>query len=364
MSRILPLDEVRADGWFERLGDDAPHFGELCNAVGERVVAFAIVAGVRISAVALDPRMRDASVITFNVGDETEEHQLPLGELRRRLAATLVADEPFPESLSEAPSVEEIQRFIGFRYLLLAPIFGVTLRELHLEDDASPGILVDLGAAADVVPLDELRDLIRQRVRAEAQESHSSPFAIDLQIIPEALAASARGDWSRTVELLGTWPGPLSVLHRTREGAELSTEVKGTLAEALGVLGTAYVNLGNFDWAEEVLRLAIQWGQDLGGTSVGVLFRRLGHAHMLRGRFGQAVGLLRRAVSLGADRADVLPLLAESFARIGHHLPAMLYAEQAVAHGAEAASLEAITQRSREALGETWTTFRERVPRS
>ncbi len=43
-SREFPLDDVRADGWFERLGEGAPHFLDLCEVLSERTVAFAVVA--------------------------------------------------------------------------------------------------------------------------------------------------------------------------------------------------------------------------------------------------------------------------------------------------------------------------------
>ena len=357
--RVVPLDEVRADGWFERLGDGAPHFVDLCEALGERTVAFAIVAGVRITQVAVDRRNRDASLITFNLGDDDEETQLPLGELRRRLGATLVADEAFPETLPEDADVEEIQRFIGYRYLLLAPIFGVTLRELHLAESGAASVKVDLGAAADIIPLADMRELIRERVRAESRAARpSSPFAIDLNIVPEAESANAAGDWDSTVDLLGAWPGPLSLLLRTREGAELTPDVRGTLARALGLLGTAYVELGSHDWAEEVLRLAIQWGQEVGGQLVGDLFRRLGHAHVLRARHAQALGLLRRALSLGASRKDVLPLLAASFSATGHHLPAAICAHEAITLGVD---VDEILAKSSNALGDPWAKFESEV---
>ncbi len=362
MTRTLPLDEVCADGWFSRLGDGAPHFFELCDAIGERVVAFAIVAGVRITAVALDPRMKDASVITFALGEDAEEHQLPLGELRRRLAATLVADEPFPETLSETPTVEEMQRFIGHRYLLLAPIFDIGLRELRLEDDEPPTIVVAIEGEEQILLLTELRELVRQRVREHgAAQRTSSPFAIDLSVVPEAEAASQKHDWQVVAELLGAWPGPLSLLLRTREGAELAVDVKETLVRALGLLGTAYVELGNFDWAEEVLRLAIQWGQEVGGEAVGSLFQRLGRAHVLRGRHAEAIGLLRRALSLGSGRSETLALLARAFSAAGHHLPAALCGREVLDLGVDDPSLRKAMERSERALGQPWVAFRAAV---
>jgi hypothetical protein len=361
--RILDLKDVRADGWFERLGDGAPRFRDLCDVLGEKVVAFAIVAGVRITAVAVERRQLDASLVTFSLGEGEEEHQMPLGELRNRLGSSLSATEVHPQTLGEAPSSEELQRFIGYRYLLLAPLFGIRLRELHLQDDGPASVLVDLGGAVDVVPLEELRDLVRERVKSESRGPRpaSPPFSIDLDLVPKAALANERREFHRTVELLSAWPGPLSILLRTREGQELSRDVKAALARALGLLGTAHAELGNGDWAEEVLRLAIQWGQEPGGEVTGDLFRRLGETQVRRGRPGPAIGLLQRALGLGASRSSVLPMLARAFAARDRHLPAALCAEEAMALGVDDDELDRIFGDATRALGGAWTKFRASV---
>ena len=49
--RIFPLDEVRTDGWFERIGEEIGSFQALCEIVGERFFAFSVIAGARITAV-------------------------------------------------------------------------------------------------------------------------------------------------------------------------------------------------------------------------------------------------------------------------------------------------------------------------
>jgi len=359
--RSHSLDGVRADGWFEKLGDEAPQFGQLCEAVGERVVAFAIIAGVRIVSVTVDRQVRDASRIEFTLGEDDEVHHLELGELRRRLGATLVADEPTPTELSEDPSDEELQAFIGFRYLLLAPLFGVKLRELRIGGDG-PGVVVDLGGAVDEVGLDELRTLIRERVRAESKGAERpSPFSIDLGAVPRAEKTNEAGDWEGTIANLGGWPGPLSLLLRTAEGQQLTSEVKGTLAHALGLLGTAYANVGNFDWAEEVMRLGIQWGQESGGRAAAELFLRLGATHLKRGRHGQAIGLLRRALVLGAPEGEVLPHLARCFAARERHLATAVCVEQARALGVDDEGLDPLFDEAVEALGDPWTRFRALV---
>lgn len=362
--RSLPLDAVRADGWFERLGDGAPHFGQLCEVVGDKVVAFAVVAGVRIVSVAVDRRVPDASAVEFTLGEDGEVHSLALGELRRRLATTLAEEEEHPLELGPNASNEAIQHFIGFRTLLLAPLFGVGLRTLCVGDEREPTIVVELGADTEEVSLKELRSSIQRSVVAEARNraGGGSPFAIDLEVVPQAQAAADQHDWERVVELLGGWPGPLSMLLRTGEGQSLAPEVKSTLVMALGLLGWACSETGRGDWGDEVLRLGIQWGQEVGGLAQATLFARLGTAHFRRGRPGQAIGTLRRALALGADERDVLPILAESFQERGRHLAAIVCAENAMALGVDSMPLRRVHEECRGHLGDAWVSFRELVP--
>ena len=227
-------------------------------------------------------------------------------------------------------------------------------------------MIIDLGAAREEIPLEAFRDLIHDRVRAEARASRggtgSSPFAIDLNLVPKAEKHNAGQDWEATLDTLGGWPGPLSMLLRTAEGQSLTPEVKATLAHALGLLGTACIETGQLDFGMEVMRLGVQWGQESGGAHVAGLFRRLGHAQLQAERPGQAIGLLRRALSLGAPRKDVLPLLAECYLRRGRLLPAILCAGEARRIGGGLEPMEAIERQAEQGLGESWARFRELVP--
>jgi tetratricopeptide (TPR) repeat protein len=211
------------------------------------------------------------------------------------------------------------------------------------------------------------REEIRDRVRAEAERHRpsagGSPFAIDLNLVPQARKALAAGDPDTVSDLLGAWPGPLSMLLRTAEGQRLAPEVRATLAEALGLLGTSYVQLGRYEWAQEVLRLAIQWGQEQLEVSAD-LFRRLGSAYVAEGRHAEAIGLLRRALGLGAPRVEVLPVLARCFLMRERYIPAMLCAEDALAAGAKADTVKDVRAKAQAALGDPWTKFRRKVPSS
>ncbi len=354
------LASVCADGWFDKLGDSSPSFRQLCDAIGKQFLAYSVIAGVRITAVSIDQRSQDASLVDFMLDDE-QEHRLALGEFRRRVAATMLAEEPLVDTLTESPSTEELQAFLGGRFLLLAPLFGLGLRELRVGGAKPPALLIDLGGARDEVSLAELHDLVRDRVRASAQAARpQSPFAIDLNAIPQAERANAAGDWEKTVQLLGPWPSPLSLLLRTAEGQSLAPEVRATLARSLALLGTAYAETDRHEWAEDVMRLGIQWGQD--GPAAGDLFRRLGQSYVERGRSGQAIGFLRRAIALGARERDTLPLLARCFVDRGWMLAAAVVCDQASAVGVPDEELVEARTKALETLGEPWKKFRMAVP--
>lgn len=361
--RTFRLDKVRADGWLEQLGEGSQGFSQLCEVVGDRFVGFSVIAGIRISALTVDPRNPDGSTVEFQVGETGPAQRLQLGEFRQRLAQAMLSDDglvvPAPK---EGADSEAIQSFIGFRYVLLAPLFGVRLDELRIRDDDDASIVAQVDGEEHEIPLGHFRQLVREAVGEETKRNRGeSPFAIDLNVVEQARAAAAAEDSDLVAELLGGWPGPLSLLLRTAEGQNLTPEVRTTLAEALGLLGTAYARLGRFDWAQEVLRLAIQWGQEQLETSAD-LFRRLGEAYVIQGRHGEAIGVLRRSLALGASRSELLPVLAVSFLERGRTIAALLCVEEARALGADEDDVADVRAKARTELGDAWERFRARVP--
>jgi len=358
--RVIDLAEARADGWFEKLGQGSPSFTQLCDVLGDRFLAFSIIAGVRIASVTIDRQSADATLVDFTVGEEVQEHRLALGELRRRLVATLCTEDGTERPLSEQPDASELQAFIGFRYVLLSPVFGIVLQSLSVGGDLPATVHVDLGGANDEIELGVLRDLLHERVRQEGEAVRpASPFAIDLSAIPRARDAAAQDDWAGVIGLIGSWPGPLSLLLRTAEGQSLTPDVRGSLASALGMLGTAYVRTGRHEWAEEVMRLGIQWGQE--SDSAGDLFERLGQAMMAQDRYAEAIGLHRRALMLGASEHSVLPQLARCYAARGKRVAAMGCLRAARRAGADASEFAAEEKALAVALGEPWTAVAEQL---
>jgi tetratricopeptide (TPR) repeat protein len=317
--REFDLDAVRTDGWFERIGEGIGSFQALCEIIGERFFAFSIIVGARITALTVDRRNPDLSLVDFVVGlgeaeDGLEPQRLTLADFRRRLVGALLVedDKPAPEPTRET-EIEVIQLYIGVRYLLLAPLYGYSLRNLQLDDEGAQLVVLHDGVE-ETHDLDAFRFRVRALVREELERVASgSRSAIDLSKVTEAEAAALRKEWTKVVQLLGSWPAPLAIFLRTPEGQLLTPDARALIAKGLGLLGSACVHLGEVEQAEEVFRIGIQYAQE--GVAAADLFRRLGEALLQNDRPGEAIGPLRRALAFGGAATDVMPPLARSFLR-------------------------------------------------
>ncbi|MDP9152559.1 MAG: tetratricopeptide repeat protein [Myxococcota bacterium] len=316
--RSFDLDAVRTDGWFERIGEGIGSFQALCEIVGERFFAFSVIVGARITALTVDRRTPDLSLVDFVVGvpdgDEgLEPQRLTLADFRRRLVGALLVedDRPAPDPARET-EIEAIQLFVGVRYLLLAPLYGYSLRRLLLVEGHSSQLVVLHDGVEETHELDAFRFRIRALVREELERvATGSRSAIDLAKVIEAEAASRNGEWPKVVQLLGSWPAPLAIYLRTPEGQLLTPEARAIIAKGLGLLGSACVHLGEIDQAEEVFRIGIQYAQE--GVAAADLFRRLGEALLENDRPGEAIGPFRRALAFGGSAAEVMPSLSRAF---------------------------------------------------
>jgi len=345
------LAPIRADGWFERVGREIGSFVPLCDAVGEKFVAFSIVAGVRITAITIDRRNPANTIVEFMVGDGGAEQKLPLGEFRRRLVAALLGDDPKPPKLADTLRPEALAEFIGSRYVLLAPLYGYGIQRLLGEagKDADAKIVIERSGTVDTMSLVELRDRLRSEVRRELNRAREGPFALDLNRVDQAADASSRGEQSRVIDLLGSWPGPLSLLLRTPAGAALGPDQRSLIAKGLLLLGAAYASEGKIGWAEELYRLGIQY--DNGSPGAAALFAKLGRTMLLAQRYGEAIGPFRRALALGATEVDVLPELGRALVRRGKLVAAIGCLERARMVGAAGPELSNDLAESYERLG-------------
>lgn len=334
----FPLDALRTDGWFERIGEGIGSFQALCEIVGERFFAFSIIVGARITALTIDRRSPDQTLVDFVVGSaetdgDLEPQRLTLADFRRRLVGALLVEEekhaPAPERDTD---VESIQLFIGVRYLLLAPLYGYSLVSLSMTNEEGELTVLHDGVE-EKFDLDGFRLRVRSHVREELDRvATGARSAIDLSKVAEAEACALRKEWPKVIALLGTWPAPLAIFLRTPEGQMLAPEARALIAKGLGLLGSACVHLGEIEQAEEVFRIGIQYAQE--GMAAAELFRRLGEALLINERPGEAIGPLRRALAFGGLPQDVLPPLARALWKRGRYVAAFACLKDALAAGA------------------------------
>jgi hypothetical protein len=365
-SREFELDAVRTDGWFERIGEGIGSFQALCEIIGERFFAFSIIVGARITALTVDRRNPELSLVDFVVGagdsdDGLEPQRLTLADFRRRLVGALLVDDdkPAPAPTRET-EVEVTQLFIGVRYLLLAPLYGYSLRRLTLPASGSPGLVVLHDGVEETHDLDAFRFRLRAAVREELDRATTGArSAIDLSKVTEAEAASLRSEWSKVIQLLGSWPAPLAIFLRTPEGQMLTADARGLIAKGLGLLGSACVHLGEIEQAEEVFRIGIQYAQE--GVAAAELFRRLGEALLQSERAGEAIGPLRRALAFGGSPADVMPPLARAFLKRKKWVAAYACLRDALEAGVGEREIAEELRSTESALGVALTAWKART---
>jgi hypothetical protein len=359
------LDAVRTDGWFERIGEGIGSFQALCEIVGERFFAFSIVVGARITALTVDRRSPDQTLVDFVVGvaevdANLETQKLSLADFRRRLVgALLVEDDTTPPLPTRETDVEAVQLYIGVRYLLIAPLYGYSLRKLTLTGKLAE-IVVSHDGVEEQHEIGAFRSRIRVHVREELDRAAAGTRgAIDLSKVAEAEAAAQKNEWPKVVSLLGAWPAPLAIFLRTPEGQMLTADARGLIAKGLGLLGSACVALGEIEQAEEVLRIGIQYAQE--GVGAADLFRRLGEALLLNGRPGEAVGPLRRALAFGGSPALVMPPLARAFLQRNRYVAAYACVRAAIEAGMAEREMTDELRQIETALGLALTAWKGRL---
>jgi hypothetical protein len=362
----FPLDALRTDGWFERIGEGIGSFQALCEIVGERFFAFSIIVGARITALTIDRRSPDQTLVDFVVGSaeadgDLEPQRLTLADFRRRLVGALLVEEeknaPAPERDTD---VEAIQLYIGVRYLLLAPLYGYSLVALAVAGNDGSEITVLHDGVEEKYDLDAFRLRIRAHVREELERvATGARSAIDLSKVAEAEACAMRKEWPKVIALLGTWPAPLAIFLRTPEGQMLAPEARALIAKGLGLLGSACVHVGEIEQAEEVFRIGIQYAQE--GMAAAELFRRLGEALLLNDRPGEAIGPLRRAIAFGGLPQEVLPPLARAFIKRGRYVAAFACLKDALAAGAPEKELAEDIREVETKLGPALTAWKAKL---
>jgi len=364
-SRVFPLESIRTDGWFERIGEGVGSFQTLCDVVGARFFAFSMIVGARIVALTIDRRNPDQTLIDYvivteeNTSPEPPAQRMSLLDFRRRLVSALATEEPPGPAPTRPTDIEAIQRHIGVRYLLLSPLFGYSLHSLT-HDAFGSMLRAHRDGVEELYELEEFRARIRLHVRDELQRAERpapNRGAIDLSRVADAEEAAAKGDELKVIELLGTWPAPLAIFMRTPEGQALSPEARVRIATALALLGSDCISLGESEKGEEILRLGIQYAGD---TRVAPdVYHRLGQSMLRSGRDGEAIGPLKRAASLGVTGGTVWLELAAAFIARRRWVAALGATIQARESGATSNEVDALLSQLRERLGDALERWHE-----
>lgn len=355
----LPLASIRTDGWFQQIASEIDDFDAIARIIGERVFAFTMILGVRITSLLENPRNPEATVVDFIIDDESVEavrpQQLSLFEFRQRLVSALLSSEAAPPPPTSANDTEGLKRYIGIRYLLLAPLYGYSLDEIVIGDDVSTLYVMSEGQR-ESFEIEAFRERIREHLEddLDAHIPSQEEGAIDLARVALAEEAASSGNWRHVIDLLRSWPEPLSYFLRTPEGQSIDNTTRALLAQGLGLYASASIHLGNAQYGEDIFRLAIQYAN---GTAVaGEIFQRMGEAMLDGGRDGEAIAPLRRALSLGAAPDELWPLLARAFANRGKYVAALASVEEAKRAGAT--DLESVEEAIEEGLGESLAAYR------
>lgn len=353
-AQVFDLTAARPDDWYDEVIKQSKDFEAAAELMGRATLGLALVAGVRIVSLTRGPSTVDATTVEFAMGPGEASREAPLDEFRRIVGATLLAP-LYTQPLPSDPDVEALQAYVGGRYLLEAALFGVQPLELRV-DSGLAEIALRFNELRHVLALEDFRDVIDERVRSElGMDRPSGEFAIDLAVVDQAHQANEAGDFVATVEMLNPWLTPISMLLRTGEAQELAEEVHQQLSLSLDLLGSAYAGLGDFEAANEVLRLGIQWAGD--SEKAAGMYLALGRASVKSGKHGEAIGLLRRAMRLGAGELEVLSLLATSLAARDQNIAAMVCVNRAAEAGAPEEAVAETRALLTQRLGNSWTTL-------
>ncbi len=326
---VHSLDEVRSDGWLERLVGAEPSLADLARVLGLPSLALTMMSGIRVHTLILDPTSLDKSFLEFSVGDEESQEaptRMNVAEFRARIAQAVFAHpEPWPPNpvRDKQPTVDALQAFVGVRHVLLSPLFGYRLIEVETSADPDEhSITFEVhGGPTQRYSLENFRHQLETAVFEDVERGRrGGGFSLDLELMRSAMAAHRRGDHQAVVQMLEEFLVPLAALGRSGQARTMTPDVRGTVSESLVSLARSQDALGNQEGRLDTLRTAAQWSEE--GSPAAAVYLELGRAMMQDNRAGEAIGFLRRALMLGSDEVDAYTLLADALLERGRKLAA------------------------------------------
>lgn len=354
-ARRFSLVGIRADGWLDEFLTSAEPLSRVAEIVGPETFALSVIAGARVMELAM---AHGGEVrVKYLEGEEGPLRESTLSEFTANVARACLRIEEGDAPLGDAPTEADLRAAVGVRTLLVAPLYGLGLSAL-IDDGRTRSIEIEVGDTVQVVHLRDLRSLLETRIQNLAAAAQAKPGArIPIQRFEEASEAFEKGEHAKVVERLGPLVASIAALARRPEQRSLDAASRSTVGRGLRELALSLRALGRGSEAEAVLRLAIQWSRD--DADAASAFAALGGVLLEAKRDGEAIGLLRRAMALGASDADVLPPLALALARRGRSLAAMGLVRAAEGAGLVDARLAEARSIAAPRLGAAWDAFED-----
>ncbi|MEI8259678.1 MAG: hypothetical protein WCJ30_28765, partial [Deltaproteobacteria bacterium] len=157
----IDLEAVRADGWFDRVIAGVPALERLTASLGDALVALSLAAGFKIQNASVERTTGEVAQLTWVREDASGVETSgggPPATLRSEVLAALIGE---AESTDDPPEpgddAEIVKAFIGNRYVMLAPLFGLSLRRLLLDPVGEPRIVAAHDGIDEVVTVKQLR---------------------------------------------------------------------------------------------------------------------------------------------------------------------------------------------------------------
>lgn len=340
LDATVSLEGIRTDGWFQSIGEETSNFAAISQIIGERFLAYAVILGVQIRTLTRDPNTPANTMVEFTVGD-TLRQVLSIGEFRTRVVQALLKiyiEEPGP--IQMPLTHEAAEKRIGQIVLLVCPLFDISVRRFvaYQKGNQSMGIVGYMSQGGfNFLDLKEFKSLIYQKVMRDLAGTHEEPFRLDLTLVEKARKSAEQGNNDDVIARLETWPGLLSTLVKTPIAAGLTLDQLHAIAEGLELLGDAYRANNRPTWSEELYRLGLQYlkGKELGAS----LYLKLGLLLVEQERYGESIGLLRRAIAMNEDKKLLLPALARAFLKRGKIVPSGILLNEAKSIGVRTDSL-------------------------
>jgi hypothetical protein len=280
-----------------------------------------------MKAVNHNPEFPADSTVEFSIGGDTAVNEMSIEEFRKTLVLSILSpDSDAPAALSAPPSREEITRLLGVRYFLLAPLYALKLKRLFALD-ASQGfqgyvVEVEKDGKINEWTIPVFRENLRKMVSREEIKEKEPVGRFTQESIALAEKALESGNPTNALEHLRDWILFVRNYRITGGIAQLLHEPDAHFERGLLLTGRAYRLLKRNRISEDILRFSIQLLPT--ARKKPIFLYELALIMVSEGRFGEAIGPLRKAQRLGIPRSLVFPHLGRAFLECDRSVAAFL----------------------------------------